>query len=247
MTFSMFSVVGSLNIMELPGVAAYIAKLAYKIAGEEYPDGWQDILEGRAARFHFEFPGSTHAFRVDSDIDGVLENDFQHTAEADHSGKGALQVVAKPLMGGNELRVFHKTYYRPGDFHDSRYDPSFSPILYPGQTLKGCVMVPEDTGFGILACLYVKDGNSGRYLEVTKSELVPGEWCELSFDIPAMEGVCLEEAGVKLIPKGGWNSTLVVYLDDFDFPVHLNILLILPRKEWRCGTDFIRRSASFHI
>ncbi|NLX69437.1 MAG: ADP-ribosylglycohydrolase family protein [Clostridiales bacterium] len=211
------SVVGSLNIMELPGVAAYIAKLAYKIAGEEYPDGWQDILEGRAARFHFEFPGSTHAFRVDSDIDGVLEYDLQHTAEAAHSGKGALKVVAKPLMGGNELRVFHKTYYRPGDFHDSRYDPSFSPILYPGQTLKGCVMVPEDTGFGILACLYVKDGNSGRYVEGTKSELVPGEWSELSFDIPAMEGVCLEEAGVKLIPKGGWNSTLVVYLDDFDF------------------------------
>ena len=78
-------------------------------------------------------------------------------------------------------------------------------------------MVPEDTGFGILACLYVKDGNSGRYVEGTKSELVPGEWSELSFDIPAMEGVCLEEGGVKLIPKGGWNSTLVVYLDDFDF------------------------------
>ncbi len=63
----------------------------------------------------------------------------------------------------------------------------------------------------------MKDGNSGSYVEGPKLELVPGEWSELSFDIPSMEGACLEEAGVKLIPKSGWNSTLVVYLDDFDF------------------------------
>ncbi len=210
------SVIGSLNIMDLPWCAAYIANLAYKIAGEKCPDEWQDILEGKAAKFHFEFPGCTHAFRVDSDIDGTLEYDICHTEEGAYSGKGALKVVAKPLLAGNELRVFHKTYYRPKDFHDSRYDPSFSPILYPGQTLKGCIKIPKDTEFGVLACLYVMDGNAGQYVEGPKIELTPGEWTKLDFDIPKMEGACLEEAGVKLIPKSGWN-TLVVYLDDFDF------------------------------
>lgn len=210
------SVVGSLNIIDLPWCAAYIANLAYKIAGEKCPDKWQSILEGKASRFHFEFPGSTHAFRVASNIDGNLEYNLHYTEEEAYSGNGALKVVAKPISGGNELRIFHKTYYRPKDFHDSRYDPCFSPILYPGQALKGFVKIPKDTGFGVLACLYVKDGNSCNYIEGPKLELIPGQWKELYFDIPKMEGACLEEAGVKLIPKSGWNA-LVAYLDDFDF------------------------------
>lgn len=210
------SVVGSLNIKDMPSCATYIANLAYKIAGEKCPEQWQDILDGKAARFHFEFPGSTHGFRIASDIDGKLEYVLHHTEEEANSGKGALKVVAKPVPGGNELRVFHKTYYRPKDFHDSRYDPSFSPILYPGQTINGYVKIPKDNGFGVLACLYVKDGNSGRFIEGPKQDLIPGEWMKLDFDIPRMEGVCLEEAGVKFIPKSGWNI-LVAYLDDFDF------------------------------
>lgn len=210
------SVVGSLNIRDLPECAVYISRLAYKIAREKCPDSWQNILEGKAARFHFEFSGSTHAFRVDSDIEGKLEVDLHHTQETAHSGSGALKVVAKPVSGGNELRIYHKTYYRPKDFHDSRYDPCFSPILYPGQTVTGSVKIPADAGFGVLACLYVKDGNSGRCFEGGKADLVPGEWTQLRFDIPRMDGACLEEAGVKLIPKMGRN-TVVVYLDDFSF------------------------------
>jgi ADP-ribosylglycohydrolase len=130
------SVIGSLNIMDIPWCAVYIAKLAYKIAGEKCPTEWEDILHGGAAKFHFEFPGSTHGFRVDSDIDRTLEYALNHTEEEAYSGKGALKLIAKPLAGGDELRLFHKTYYRPEDFHDSRYDPSFSPILYPGQSLR---------------------------------------------------------------------------------------------------------------
>ena len=211
------SVVGSLNIVDLPGVAAYIVNLAYKIAGEKAPVQWVDILEEKAAKFHFEFSGSTHAFRVDSDIDGNLEYVLHHTTEEAYSGNGALKIVAKPMSSGNELRMFHKTYYSPKDFHDSRYDPSFSPILYPGQTLTGCVKIPKEIGFGVLACLYVKDGNSGYFVEGPKTDLNLGEWTKLTFNIPGMDGACLVEAGIKLIPKSAWNSPLVVYLDDFDF------------------------------
>jgi len=210
-------VLGSLNIVDLPQAAVYIANLAYKIAGEKSPPKWQEILQGKASKFHFEFSGSTHAFRVDSDIDGNLEYLLHHTTDEAYTGKGALKIVAKPLSGGNELRVFHKTYYRPEDFHDSRYDPGFSPILYPGQRLKGCVKLPKEIGFAVLACLYVKDGNSGCYIESPKTDLNIGEWTELTFDIPKMHGACLVEAGIKLIPKNAWNSDLVVYLDDFDF------------------------------
>jgi len=217
------SVIGSLNIMDLPSAATFIAALAYKIAGEPYPSVWQEILEKRAARFHFEFPGSTHGFRVDSSIEqvnieylGAPRYEIMNTTEEAYSGKRSLKVKAMPIPAGEELRVFHKTYYRPMDFHDSRYDPCFSPILYPGQTLKGYVKIPEDA-IEVIACLYVKDDNSNQFIEGSKIDLVPGQWAELNWDIPRLEGACLTEAGIKLVPKGGYNSPLIVYLDDLDF------------------------------
>ena len=105
------SVTGSLNIVDIPNSVAYIANLAYKIAKEEPPEKWKDILAGKSAKFNFELPGSTHGFRVDSDIKGTLEYDIHHTTKYSHSGTGALKVVAKPLCAGDELRIFHKTYY----------------------------------------------------------------------------------------------------------------------------------------
>ncbi|WP_035172113.1 ADP-ribosylglycohydrolase family protein [Caldanaerobius polysaccharolyticus] len=211
------SVIGSLNILDIPWCASYIANLAYKIAGEEPPEEWKDILEGRAAKFHFEFPGSTHGFRLAWESESNLEYDLVHTTQFSHSGKGALKVIAKPVAYGNELRVFHKTYYRPSDFHDSRYDPSFSPILYPGQRISASVMLPEDSDAQAFACLYVKDGNNEKFIESEKVELIANRWIELSFEIPHLEGACIEEAGVKFILKHGWNSTFVAYVDDFDF------------------------------
>jgi ADP-ribosylglycohydrolase len=211
------SVIGSLNIMDIPSCAAYIARLGYRIAGEEPPEKWREIIEGKAARFNFELPGSTHGFRVSSDRSLGLEADLRHSTEAAYSGSGSLKVIAKPLSGGDVLRIFHKTYYRPADFHDSRYDPSFSPILYPGQSIAASVMAPEYTGLAVLACIYVKDGNRGQYLETEPRELNLGQWEELKFNIPFMEGACIEEAGIKLIAKNRGPDLMVAYIDDFDF------------------------------
>lgn len=212
------SVIGSLNILDVPWCAIYLANLGCKIAGEELPEYWKDYLKGKAPKFNFELPGSTHGFRVASDIGGTLEYDLCNTSEAAFKGNNSLKVVAKPLSGGNELRVFHKTYYRPADFHNSRYNPSFSPILYPGQTFTGSVMIPEYIKeVGVLACLYVRDGNTGSCLESDKVQLTPGEWSQLAFKIPFMEGACIEEAGVKFILKEGFNYALTAYLDDMSF------------------------------
>ena len=210
------SVIGSLNILDVPWCASYIANLAYKIVDEQPPEEWRDILQGRAARFHFEFSGSTHGFRLKSDIVGVLEGVLHHTTEAAHSGTGALKVVAKPLQYANEVKIFHKTYYRPKDFHDSRYDPSFSPILYPGYTISTYVMLP-DGGPIVSACLYTHDSNSGKDIDGESIPLKRGEWTLLTLGIPHLKGACLEEAGVKLLLHNGWHSTVMVYVDDFDF------------------------------
>lgn len=213
------SVVGSLNILDIPWCAYYFAKLGYKIAGEEVPTEWVDILSGAAPKFNFELPGSTHSFRMSSDVEGNPEYFIENTEEFSYTGKHSLKVSARPLGSGNEVRLFHKTYYRPEDFNDSRYDPSFSPILYPGQTIKSTLMLAKESELQGKACLYVKNGNTGEFIESEKVTLIKGEWQKLTFDIPCLDGVCIEEVGVKFIAGcvENWNATLLVYMDKFDF------------------------------
>ena len=212
------SVVGSLNATDLPRCAFLIGRLAYKAAGQEPPAEWRRSLDGRATAFDFELPGSTHAFRVAVEGVGPLNVALRNSTELAHTGKRSLKVAVSPLTGGTELRIFHQTYYRPVDFNDSRYDPSFSPLIYPGQTLKGSILISPDTDCSLQGCLYVKDVNTGKSFESAKADLVPGKWQEMLLDIPSGEAICIEEAGFKLIPRNGWaRSTLIAYVDDVSF------------------------------
>lgn len=210
------SVIGSMNMLELPWCAAYIAQFGYKIADEPVPEQIRGVLERTAPQFHFELPGSTHAFRIETDkASGHVSGFVRNTAEAAFAGKRSLKVFFDTVSGGDSCRVFYKTYYRPSDFNDSRYDPGFSPLLYPGQSLEARVMAPAANGFVLQARLYVKDARTGKRHAGETMRLVTGEWTALYFDIPPLEDACLEEAGVEWIPESGWNANLLAYIDDF--------------------------------
>ncbi|HEX7066058.1 MAG TPA: ADP-ribosylglycohydrolase family protein [Bacillales bacterium] len=211
------SVIGTLNMLDIPWCASYIANLGYKIAGEAIPGVWEGILTGEGPRFHFEYPGSTHAFRLDDGSDvSYIKGTIENTTEAAMSGSRSLKVFFDNVKGGKGYRAYYQTYYRPSHFNDSRYDPSFSPQVYPGQTLQGCLQVPVSTNTRVKARLYVKDCNENRRYYGEKVEMIPGEWIRLNYEIPKMKGVCLEEAGIELIPVEG-NANLVAYIDHFTF------------------------------
>ncbi|MBP3961624.1 ADP-ribosylglycohydrolase family protein [Paenibacillus lignilyticus] len=212
------SVIGTLNMLNIPWCATYIASLGYKIAGSEVPERWAAILSGEAAQFHFELPGSTHAFRTDSDDNGVHVTSFvQNSDELAASGLRSLKVVYDRTMGGYGYRVYHKTYYRPHDFNDSRYDPSFSPLIYPGQSITASLMVPDYIGAPIKARLYVKDGHANVRHYGESVLLAKGEWTSLTYELPYMANVCLEEAGIELVPLEGWHDNLIAYVDHMHF------------------------------
>lgn len=193
------SVMGSMNIMDIPYGAAYIAKLAYAAAGEEMPEPWKTITQERIDSCHFEYPGSTHAIRVRADAFDRSGTGYEtaviNTDETAATGTRCVKAVAKPVRGGDAVYVYRKTYYTPEDFHDSRYDPCFSPLIYPGQILYASVCVPEysqDTQVS----LYVRDAHSGRIYESETTAVRKGEWYSLKFEIPALEGVLLDEMGI---------------------------------------------------
>ena len=204
------SVVGCMNIMDLPANVRTIARLAYKIAGETWDDRWSAFLGEDAARFSFELPGSTHAFRMAGKKEMLLSG-IQGKA---CSGSGSLRALYKGVSGGDEMKLYQRTYYRPKHFHDSRYDPSFSPIIYPGQMITAHVM--SDAGAWLSIGLYVFDSNSQTLIKGDAVKIPKGEWVRLVLPIPAQDGACLEEAGLLITALDGAGEALV-YLDDMDF------------------------------
>lgn len=212
------SVIGSLNIMDIPDSVFYIVKIGYRIAGCQPKNKWNDIILGKDAKFHFELPGSTHAFRLKADEGEEVRLWLNQTNEVAHTGEGSLKVNGDIKFNTNKpvkIKAFIKTYYRPSDFNDSRYDPSFSPILYPGQMLQAYVMLDNAMENDVSACLYILDGNSNIQFSSELTKLQKGKWISLSYVIPPMSGTCIEEAGVEFLSPSG-ARILTAYIDDFD-------------------------------
>lgn len=225
------SVVGCLNIMDLPGCVRQIANLAYQVQPGEPPLHYREFLEGRY-RFDFALPGSTCAFRAE----GAGATHLFHEREVFESGQGALRVVMNGAVPGEDRLVYHRTYYRPRHFHDSRYDPSFSPILYPGQTVK--LRLRAEPGARLRAAAYALDGNGERRYEGAEAELRPGEWTTLEVTVPPLSGACIEQAGVRFTPLMGCTWQPVVYIDwmNFEGKADYTLDMAAERMEvWKSG------------
>lgn len=215
------SVVGSLNIMDVPYAASYIVKQAAVLNNWELPEPYRTICEERIDSCHFEYQGSTHAIRVrsdhlhTSDIYPDLGYTLQNTTESAATGNRSLKVTANVMQGGENLYVYKKTYYGPEDFHDSRYDPSFSPVAYPGQTVHVSAMLPE-YGNEILVSVYAKERHTQNIYHGEKRALQKGRWERLSFRIPKLDGGLIEEVGICIHVKGNRSKgdTVVCLIDD---------------------------------
>lgn len=125
------SVAGALNISDVPEGASYMAQLAYELDGEIPPKPWREIWSRGRWLGHFAYTGSTQGMRARGGRGTTLRN----VNCGDATGGRGLLVATDPEQAGSVCEVYKKTYYEPGDFHDDRYQPSFSPTVYPGQTL----------------------------------------------------------------------------------------------------------------
>lgn len=205
------SVVPSLNAMDVPYGASYFAKMAYFLAGETPEKPWDTLLEERLDSCHFEYPGSTHAIR--SCGNGMCH--IRNTDEQAYTGSRSLKLIANGMKSGEECYFYKQTYYRPEDFSDSRYDPFFSPLVYPGQTLHLSVMPMPCESMEFTAQIYAKNGATGQYVRGEKVS-ADGAWHQLSLTIPGSVSGYIQEVGVILCGKAGGfaQGELVAYLDD---------------------------------
>ncbi|HPX92793.1 MAG TPA: ADP-ribosylglycohydrolase family protein [Bacillota bacterium] len=193
------SVVGSLNIMDIPYGAAYMVKLAAAMAGQELSEPWRTIVSQAVNACHFEFPGSTHAIRArlgtshaDSTYSGPLS--IINSTETAFSGQRSLKIAIPAVHDWEEFFVYKKTYYLPDDFDDSRYDPCFSPLVYSGQTIRGAAMAPA-YGCALSVQLYAHDLINNNILRSEAQTLEAGQWKRLSWQLPAGCPTLIDEIG----------------------------------------------------
>lgn len=108
------SSIGYLNINTISETAEMFARIGCSLASVEVPSCWKKRENKYKKYYHFEMNHSTNALRCD---DTMLMT----------TGNKVLQLMGKGTLS-------YKTYYFGKDFTDSRYDPSFSPLIYPGET-----------------------------------------------------------------------------------------------------------------
>lgn len=121
---------------------------------------------------------------------------IENSSEAAHTGARSLKFTVTSVPSGSNVYVYKKTCYCPDDFSDDRYNPCFSPLIYPGQTIHGNAFIPDySEADAITAGLYFHDGYSGRVYYGDSVGMKKGEWASLSYSIPQMENVLIDEIG----------------------------------------------------
>lgn len=199
------SLVGTRNLTDLAACADLIADLGHAIADQPAP--------ARPARYHFSFPGSTQGFtcQVDENRGSLIEVQQNALAEG-----GVLRVVLKKLNKKGEARVFTPTCLRAADLSANFYGASFSPKLYPGQTLRARLRTDGTAGV-VHAALYAWDENAQRKVQGPLQAVAAEDWQELTLSLPPMANASLAQAGVVVhnLADDLWNGSLLI--DEFDW------------------------------
>ena len=196
------SVLGYLNLTDIPTGASYMAACGYRLLQEEIPERWLPAL-ARPEDCLFAYPGSTQAMRVrvhrDLRFPYRTHSYLGSTTEAYRTCGRSLKLYCCRVTDGQAVDLYKRTYLYPEDFQDSRYDPAFSPTLYPGERIRGWVRVPE----------YARSCRAAAYVGYRGGQSVtgeirlctPGKWVELRLDIPAGSEL-IEEAGLRFYVTG---------------------------------------------
>ncbi|MDD3336459.1 MAG: ADP-ribosylglycohydrolase family protein [Eubacteriales bacterium] len=203
------SAIGARNILDIPSLSLWTARHGYMIERGTIPNEFPSFDVALALQFGFDFPGATHGFTVSANTPERLEYTICHDDAMGHERMGALKIVTRRAFRGKEVYVDRRTYFRPKDFHDCRYDPWFSSQVYAGQTVSASVFLPESCS-GCKVAIYAVAAETGKSYAQGWVELTENEWTTLRYVIPEEAG-CVESIGVMLCPEKRMNT---IWLDD---------------------------------
>ncbi len=180
------SIAGSLNIIDLPTAAKEVAILGLKASEDTVPETWEKGIFSDDIVLDFSLPGSTSGIRTSSSyLTPVIRN----------TGNGELLVVLDRLKKGEDVRIFYKPYYQREDFDDERYSPTFTPLVYPGQTMRVKGRIEKWEGKEIAVSPYVRDSANGSVISGHKTVYNGEGSIEIVWKLPEVT-FAIDEAGL---------------------------------------------------
>ncbi len=210
------SVIGSRNLLDIPACTDLFCSLGRQLASEK------PLLT--KPRFHFEYPDSTHGFTFNG-IKGKI-------IAVKNDGHG-LRAIVRKLNKKGEVRLFARTNLRPDDLSANYYGASFSPKIYPGQTVRAAITLPADAPPTLRAGLFVWDDNHSEYHQGICVPLVPGEMTELAYSIPALHNALLSKVGIILKNTGQpWSGSFTLHWLDWEGAAQFSTDFGLERTEF---------------
>lgn len=199
------SVIGGRNLMHLPACADLFCRLGEQVAGVP--------VTVPPARYHFDYPGSTCGFQAQCHLGELVA--LGYAAGQGLTGRGALRVAVREQRKKGELRFFVRTYCRPNELSGNFYGASFSPQVYPGQTITARLFIPTDTSAELLAAPFVWDDSHQTSHQAVGTLLTPGQWHTLTYTVPRLENALISQVGVVVHPRSdSWTGSCL--LDTLD-------------------------------
>lgn len=111
------SFLGSLNIQSISQSAQLFYDVGRMLKGES-------VINDDALWFDFKLPYGVCGFKSKS---------YRYSETSLVVADNKLRVVVNQGFKGFSGMVYVTTYYLPSDLYDARYEPSFSPLVYPGE------------------------------------------------------------------------------------------------------------------
>jgi ADP-ribosylglycohydrolase len=182
--------------------------------------GLRPLAPNNGMQYHFALPGSLQGFvsedssesrgtlRIENVVLGVLSEGAGVAAD-----ERALKLSYAGVAQGRTARAATATFTPPEALNMPGYSMIASPRLYPGQTVRARV-VADETNVRLAATrLYVRYYGRNDALETLRgpvTQLAPGDFANLSWQIPELGGRPIAEVGIKV---GGHSGEGALYLD----------------------------------
>lgn len=204
------SVSGYLNMLDIPTFVKELGETACRLRGEPVPT-WIAAPPRGELNFNFALPGSTHGL----ELSDRASHELRWVSGGAHTGRGCLEMEIDGKSPA-PADLFFKACHIRADFNDERYEPVFSPRVYPGQRvscwLKSCQVAPA----AITVTPFVTRAIAGDRIDLPAAVLPEGEWVKVAFSVPDLGGDQAHDIGWRIViapeePPWAYGK---VYIDD---------------------------------
>lgn len=182
--------------------------------------GMRPLTPNNGMQYHFALPGSVQGFVAEDSPESRGTTQLENVvlgALAEGAGvaadERALKIRYTGVGAGRTARVATATFIPPDSLNLPGYSLIASPRLYPGQTVRARVVADDSNTRQAAVRLYVRYYTDNDTLETLRGPLTflePGDFANLTWQLPEIEAGPIAEVGVKI---GGHSGDGAIYLD----------------------------------